>query len=88
MVSFRARWLVSEGSPLAQLCPSCPLISPLLQWCRLLEEQIAQHEKRKQAQIIGIVQPNEMALNMSLFKEAGFLSQDVKADPKPFKHKH
>lgn len=55
---------------------------------RLLEEQIMQHEKRKQAQIIGIVQPNEMALNISLFKEAGFLSADVKAPPKPFKHKH
>ena len=36
-----------------------------------------QHQKRKQQQIIGIVQPTEMALNISLFKQAGFLAQDA-----------
>lgn len=44
---------------------------------RLLEEQIVQHQKRKQVELIGIIEPNEMALNVGLFKQAGFLPKDA-----------
>jgi len=43
---------------------------------KLVEAQKNQEELRKQQQLIGTVTRNEMALNKTLFKKAGFYDEE------------